>query len=105
MTQHLFAVPGELRDLAQSYRETAERLTAAPDGHAALIEMLHSLGPVFAGVTDAGRDLLEQRQACYREQAATHADVAEGLWQSAAAWERHDADSAMRLRATVQEQL
>ncbi len=105
MTQSLSAAPGELRRLAHSYRENAERLSAASADHAPLIEMLHSLGPVFAEVADAGRNLLEQRGVCYREQAAAHADVAEGLWQAAAAWEQHDTDSAIRLRITAQEQL
>ena len=60
---------------------------------------LESLGPVFADLRDAGRRLLDQRKACYEQQAAAHADLADKLSHAADVWEHHDSDAAAQLRA------
>lgn len=89
---------GELRRAAETHRRTAERLSAVPAGHADIMASLESLGPVFAELRDAGRELLEHRRTCYLEQAAAHTDLADTLVLAADAWEQHEAASARRIQ-------
>ena len=81
MTERLHVVPEELRRSAGEHRQAAELLAAAPSANAAVLASLESLGPVFAELRDAGRALLDQRRACYEQQAAAHADPPSGsIW-------------------------
>lgn len=99
MAEHLEVVPDELRQAARRHRVTAEQLRAAPADNTAIMASLESLGPVFAELRDAGRELLDQRRACYERQAAAHDDLAATLDRAADVWEQHDDDAAARLRA------
>ncbi len=90
-----------LRDAAARHHAAAEYLTAVPGNHAAIQECLDSLGPIFAELREAGRDLLDQRKLCYEQQAADHADLAHSLEQSAAHWEEHEAMGASKVRAVL----
>lgn len=95
MTEHVRAVPEELRQTAGAHSEFADGL--APVGHAEAVASLDSLGPVFAEVREAGRALLDQRLACYEQQAAVHAGLADRLSHVAGVWEEHDGEAAGRL--------
>lgn len=95
VTENLRAVPQELHQTACAHDEFAEQL--APFGHAEALHALASLGPVFAEVREAGRALLDQRRACYEQQAAVHAGLAAALTRAAQAWQEHDDDAATRL--------
>lgn len=97
MAENIHVVPAELRRVAGRHREVAEYLQTLPAAHAAVRESLESLGPIFAGVAAAGRDLLEQRRICYQEQSGTHADLADGLDAVAELWTRHEREAARRL--------
>lgn len=98
MAERLNVVPDELRQAAGEHRDTAEYLATVPAGHAGIMATLESLGPIFAEFREAGRELLEQRRACYEQQAAAHAELADRLLEAAGRWEQHDADAAERLR-------
>ena len=98
MADRINVVPADLRQAATAHRETAEELTAAGCADADVRASLESLGPIFAELRDAGRDLLGERRACYQQQAAAHADLADKLVAVADAWEFHDADAAALLR-------
>lgn len=104
MTEHLDVAPEELRSAAGYHRGTAEYLRAVPADNAGIMASLESLGPVFAELREAGRELLDQRRACYQQQAAAHEDLANQLDRAAAVWEHHDIDAATRLRAVTEEQ-
>lgn len=97
MAEHLDVAPEELRRAARRHRDTAEQLRAVPTGNAAIMASLESLGPVFAELREAGRELLDARRACYEQQAVAHEDLAAKLDQVAATWEQHDAGAAVRL--------
>ena len=99
MAERITVVPDELRQAALAHRATADRLSAASSRHADVMATLESLGPVFADLREAGRELLEQRRQCYRQQAAAHDDLADTLCRAAQEWERHEAESAQRLGA------
>ena len=103
MTEHLDVAPQELRSAAGYHRDTAECLRAVPADNAEIMASLESLGPVFAELRDAGGELLEQRRACYQQQAAAHEELADHLDRAAAVWEHHDTDAATRLRAIAEE--
>lgn len=90
--------PAELRRAAETHRRTAEQLSDVPSVHGQIMASLESLGPVFAELRDAGRELLEQRRTCYLQQAAAHADLADTLLQAANAWEHHEAVAALRMK-------
>ena len=80
MAEHLNVVPGELR--AGRPRASADRRANSapqPAGHAEVMASLDSLGPIFAEFRDAGGELLDQRRACYEQQAAAHAEMADRL--------------------------
>jgi hypothetical protein len=98
MAEHLNVVPDDLRRAAREHRQTAETLGAAPAGHADVMASLDSLGPIFAEFRSAGGELLAQRRACYEQQAAAHAEMADRLNHAAETWEAQDAESAQRLR-------
>jgi len=63
---------------------------------------LESLGPIFSELREAGRDLLDQRRACYQQQAEAHAELAANLRQAADTWEQQDTDAAAQLRRVVE---
>lgn len=95
---HLNVVPADLRQASRDHRDTAEHLVAIGSADADVMAGLESLGPIFADLRDAGRDLLGERRTCYQQQAAAHGDLADRLSAAADAWEQHDADAAARLR-------
>ncbi len=97
MTEHLNVVPGELRQAAEEHRQAAEQLAAVPTRHVEVMATLDSLGPIFAEFRDTGGELLDQRRACYEQQAAAHAEMADRLNQAASVWESQDAEAAQRL--------
>ena len=103
MTEHLDVAPEELRSAAVHHRDVAEYLRAVPSDNAEIMASLESLGPIFAELRDAGRELLDQRRACYYEQAAAHEELAQQLDRAAAVWEHHDSDAAAGLRAVAEE--
>ena len=104
MTEHLDGAPEELRAAAGYHRATAEYLRAVPSDDAGIMASLESLGPIFAELRDAGAELLNQRHACYQQQADRHEELADHLDRAAAVWEHHDTDAATRLRTVAQEQ-
>ncbi|OBA69372.1 hypothetical protein A5641_15765 [Mycobacterium sp. 1554424.7] len=94
MADPIRVVPAHLREAAAHHQETSDYLRTVPSSHAAIQESLDSLGPIFGELRDAGRELLELRRQCYEQQADDHADMAEKLGISAAAWEQHEQDAA-----------
>ncbi len=103
MAEHLDVSPERLRQVAQYHRDTAEELRAVPAGNAHIMSCLESLGPVFAELRDAGRELLDQRKSSYERQAAAHDDLAARLDHAARTWEQHDNDAAEELRAVTRD--
>lgn len=97
MAERLNVAPDELRQAAREHRDTADYLATVPSGHAGIMATLESLGPIFAEFRDAGRELLDQRRACYEQQAAAHAELADRLLEAAGRWEEQDSDAAGRL--------
>jgi hypothetical protein len=89
-------VPADLREAAGHHQETSEYLRTLPASHAAIQRSLDSLGPIFADLREAGRELLERRRLCYEQQADNHAEIAENLTKSAGMWERHEAEAAAK---------
>lgn len=98
MADRVNVVPAELRRAASEHRHAAEHLSAVGSADRDVMVTLESLGPIFAGLRDAGRALLDERRACYQQQAEAHTDLADKLSAAADAWELHDADAAERLR-------
>lgn len=98
MADRINVVPAELRRAATEHRHTAEQLSDAGSADRDVLSSLESLGPIFGELRDAGRALLDERRACYQQQAAAHADLADKLSAAADAWEMHDTDAAVRLR-------
>lgn len=103
MAEHLDVDPEQLRRAARHHRDTAEQLRAVPAGNADMMATLTSLGPVFADLREAGRELLDQRRSCYERQAAAHDDLAAQLDHAAAAWELQDTDAAQQLRSLTRD--
>jgi hypothetical protein len=101
MADPIHVVPAQLREAAGHHRETSDYLRTVPSSHAAIQESLDSLGPVFGDLREAGRELLELRRQCYEQQADDHADMADKLIVSAAAWEQHEQDAARNFRGIV----
>ncbi|MCW1958893.1 MAG: ESX-1 secretion-associated protein [Mycobacterium sp.] len=97
MAEQLNVAPDELRRAAHEHRQTAESLAVASAGHAEVMTSLESLGPVFAEFRTAGAELLDQRRACYEQQAAAHAEMADRLDHAADVWEGQDVEGAERL--------
>lgn len=98
MTEPIHVVTGNLRAAAGKHRETAEYLSTIPSSHSEIQASLDSLGPIYRGLAEAGRQLLEERRQCYAEQAAEHAAMAHNLNTVAAMWEQHEHDAAAEFR-------
>lgn len=99
MAEQIRVVPAELRRAADQHRQAADYLATIPASHPQIQASLDSLGPIYAGLAEAGRELLEERRHCYEQQAAEHADLADRLTAAAALWEQHEQDAAAELRA------
>ena len=97
MAEHIRVVPEELLQDARAHREFADQLDLASATHAAVLATLDSLGPVFAGLRDDCRAVLDQRRGCYQREAAVHAEIAGTLCHVAQVWEEQDGDAARRL--------
>lgn len=98
MAELINVEPAELRHAAETHRRAAEQLGDVPRTHDQIMASLESLGPVFAELRDAGRELLEHRRTCYLQQAAAHADLADTLLQAADLWEQHEFAAARRMQ-------
>lgn len=94
MAERIHVVPDELRQAARHHDDTAEQLSTAPSSHDDVLASLNSLGPIFAELRDAGRELLDQRRSCYEQQAAAHAELATNLRRAADGWEHYDSAAA-----------
>ena len=77
MAERIHVVPDELRKAARDHRRPPSSCARCRRGHADIMASLESLGPIFAELRDAGRELLDQRRACYEQQAAAHAELAD----------------------------
>ena len=97
MAERIHVVPDELRRAARDHQDTAEHLSTVPSRHADILASLDSLGPIFGELREAGRELLDQRQACYEQQAAAHAELATNLRHAADVWEHQDSAAAAEL--------
>jgi uncharacterized protein YukE len=97
MAERIHVVPDELRRAARDHQDAAEQLSTVPAGHGDILASLDSLGPIFGELRDAGRELLDQRRACYEQQAAAHAELATNLRHAADVWEHQDAAAAAEL--------
>src|SRR5690349_2569580 len=104
MDDRIVIEPDKLREAARHHTEAADYLRTVPSSHDAIQESLDSLGPIFGDLREAARDLLEQRRECYERQADEHAEMADNLQRSATLWEEHEADSAQRMSALLDEQ-
>ncbi|MBI3217829.1 MAG: ESX-1 secretion-associated protein [Mycobacterium sp.] len=93
-----------LREAATRHGEVADQLRVVPDSHDAIQQSLDSLGPIFAELREAGRELLEQRRLCYQEQADEHSAMADSLRASATYWEEHEDERAAAMRALSDDQ-
>lgn len=102
MAEHIHVVPDELRAAARHHQDTAEQLRTVPSSHHDIMASLESLGPIFAELREAGRELLQQRRTCYHEQAEAHAELAVNLRHAADTWEQQDADAAAALGRVVE---
>jgi uncharacterized protein YukE len=102
MAERIHVVPDELRQAARHHQETAEQLRAVPSDHHDIMASLESLGPIFSELRDAGRDLLDQRRACYERQADAHTELSDNLRHAADTWEQQDTDAAARLGRVVE---
>ena len=94
MAERIHVVPDELRRAAVHHQQTAEQLSTLPASHDDIMASLESLGPIFGELRDAGRELLDQRRACYEQQAAAHAELATNLRHAAEVWEHQDSTAA-----------
>lgn len=103
MDERIVIEPAQLRAAARQHADAADLLRTVPGTHDAIQESLDSLGPIFGDLREAARDLLEQRRLCYEAQADDHAAMADNLQRSATRWEEHEADSAQRMRALLDE--
>ena len=92
-----------LRSAATQHDAAAQYLRTVPDTHADIQASLDSLGPIFAGLREAGRELLEQRKACYYQQADDHADMCTHLDTAATTWEQSEAERARRVQAVCKD--
>ena len=98
MADRIYVVPENLRQAAGHHQETSEYLRTLPSSHQAIQDSLDSLGPIFAELREAGRELLEQRRMCYEQQADSHAQMAENLTKSASMFEEQEAQAVQRLK-------
>ena len=102
MAERIHVVPDELRRAARQHHETAEQLSAATASHADILASLESLGPIFAELRDAGRELLDQRRTCYQQQSEAHEELADTLRYAADTWELQDSAAASELNRVVE---
>ena len=98
MADRIHVVPDNLRQAAGHHQETSEYLRTLPSSHHAIQASLDSLGPIFGELREAGRELLEQRRACYEQQADSHSQRAQNLTKSASMFEQQEAESVQRIR-------
>ncbi|CAN5317986.1 ESX-1 secretion-associated protein [soil metagenome] len=103
MNDRIVIEPAKLREAAREHADVAEYLRTMPATHGAIQESLESLGPIFGELREAALELLEQRRLCYEQQADEHTEVAHNLQRSATMWEEHEADSAQKMRALIEE--
>ncbi|MGH3563286.1 MAG: ESX-1 secretion-associated protein [Mycobacterium sp.] len=101
MAEQIHVVPDSLREAAGHHQQTSEYLSTIPSSHSAIQASLDSLGPIYSGLREAGRQLLEERRQCYEGQAAEHADMAHNLTTVAAMWEQNEQDAAAKFRGIV----
>lgn len=101
MAERIHVVPDELRRAARHHQETAEQLSQAPASHADILASLESLGPIFADLRDASRELLDHRRTCYEQQSQAHAELADNLRYAADTWELQDSAGAAELNRIV----
>jgi hypothetical protein len=104
MDDRIVIEPEKLREAARHHADAADYLRTVPGTHGAIQESLDSLGPIFGDLREAARELLEQRRLCYEQQADEHAQMADSLQRSATLWEEHEADSAQRMSALLDEE-
>lgn len=102
MAERIHVVPDELRLAARQHRETAEQLSAATASHADILASLESLGPIFAELREAGRELLDQRRTCYQQQSEAHEELADNLRYAADTWELQDSAAATELNRVIE---
>lgn len=98
MAENIHVVPENLREAAGHHQQTADYLATIPASHPEIQASLDSLGPIYQGLREAGRELLEERRRCYESQAAEHAEMAHNLTAAATAWEQHEQDGAAQFR-------
>lgn len=98
MAERIQIETANLRAAADRHRETAEYLATIPTSHSQIQASLDSLGPIYRGLAEAGRQLLEDRRQCYLDQAAEHAEMAGSLDTVAAMWDQHEQDAAAEFR-------
>ncbi|HET9876961.1 MAG TPA: ESX-1 secretion-associated protein [Mycobacterium sp.] len=98
MAENIHVVTDNLREAAGHHQQTAEYLTTIPASHSEIQASLDSLGPIYQGLREAGRQLLDERRQCYESQAAEHAELARNLTTAAAVWEQNEQDSAAQFR-------
>ena len=103
MAERIHVVPEELRRTARDHQDTSEQLSTVPSLHADILASLDSLGPIFSELRDAGRELLDQRRACYDQQAAAHAELATNLRHAADVWEHQDSAAAAELGSITED--
>jgi hypothetical protein len=103
MADRIRVEPENLRTAAAHHAAAADQLRTVPATHDAILESLVSLGPIFSGLREAGRELLEQRRLCYQQQADDHGELAVNLERSARYWEQNEADAAVAMRDVVGE--
>jgi Excreted virulence factor EspC, type VII ESX diderm len=99
MADSLRVDPSNLRDAATRHNEVADYLRAVPAGNDAIRESLDSLGPIFGDLREAAAELLEERRACYHQQADDHVQLAQGLATAADRWDAHEDERAAAMRA------
>lgn len=104
MADQIQVVTADLRRAASQHQQTAEYLATIPASHPEIQASLDSLGPIYSGLAEAGRELLEQRRRCYESQAAEHAEMAHQLTTAAELWEQHDQQAADTFRALGDQQ-
>lgn len=101
MAERIHVVPDELRRAARHHQDTAEQLSQAHASHADILASLESLGPIFAELRAAGRELLDQRRTCYQQQSEAHAELADTLRYAADTWELQDSAGAAALNQVI----